>query len=77
MQQDCILMIHWKQHKLHGGCGAWGVIFIGLFASKKYVLEVYGRAADRPYGLFMGGGGKLLAMRSLKCWSLQATYLPP
>jgi Amt family ammonium transporter len=35
---------------LHGGCGTWGVIFISLFASKKYVLEVYGRAVDRPYG---------------------------
>ncbi len=25
----------------------------------------------------MGGGGKLLAMKSLKCWSLQARYLLP
>ncbi|KAK3187729.1 hypothetical protein Dsin_027290 [Dipteronia sinensis] len=45
--------------QLHGGCGAWGIIFTALFASKKYVNEVYG--GDRPYGLFMGGGGKLLA----------------
>ncbi|KAK0607958.1 hypothetical protein LWI29_023288 [Acer saccharum] len=45
--------------QLHGGCGAWGIIFTALFASKKYVNEVYG--ADRPYGLFMGGGGRLLA----------------
>ncbi|KAL9233408.1 hypothetical protein vseg_008416 [Gypsophila vaccaria] len=45
--------------QLHGGCGAWGLLFTGLFAAKKYVDEVYG--TDRPYGLFMGGGGRLLA----------------
>ncbi|GKV39131.1 hypothetical protein SLEP1_g46944 [Rubroshorea leprosula] len=46
--------------QLHGGCGAWGVIFTALFASEKYVKEVY---PSRPvqYGLFMGGGGRLLA----------------
>ncbi|KAI3430105.1 uncharacterized protein J3R85_008248 [Psidium guajava] len=45
--------------QLHGGCGAWGVIFTALFASKDYVAQVYGEG--RHYGLFMGGGGKLLA----------------
>ncbi|XP_031484239.1 ammonium transporter 1 member 1-like [Nymphaea colorata] len=47
--------------QLHGGCGMWGLIFTGLFATKNYVNEVYSNKADRPYGLFMGGGGKLLA----------------
>lgn len=49
--------------QLHGGCGAWGVIFTALFAAEKYVNEVYpiqGKST-RPYGLFMGGGGRLLA----------------
>lgn len=49
--------------QLHGGCGAWGIIFTALFAKEKYVNEVYpipGKTS-RPYGLFMGGGGKLLA----------------
>ncbi|KAJ4969410.1 hypothetical protein NE237_016111 [Protea cynaroides] len=45
--------------QLHGGCGAWGIIFTALFAREAYVHEVY--AEGRPYGLFMGGGGKLLA----------------
>ncbi|XP_042508054.1 ammonium transporter 1 member 1-like [Macadamia integrifolia] len=45
--------------QLHGGCGAWGIIFTALFARKAYVNEVY--AEGRPSGLFMGGGGKLLA----------------
>lgn len=49
--------------QLHGGCGMWGVIFTALFADEKLVNEVYpiqGKAS-RPYGLFMGGGGRLLA----------------
>ncbi|XP_065862932.1 ammonium transporter 1 member 1 [Euphorbia lathyris] len=45
--------------QLHGGCGTWGVLFTALFAREKYVGEVYGMG--RPYGLFMGGGGRLLA----------------
>ncbi|CAN1233919.1 Ammonium transporter 1 member 2 [Linum perenne] len=47
--------------QLHGGCGAWGLLFTGLFASKKLVNEVYPGNPTRPFGLFMGGGGKLLA----------------
>ncbi|CAD6263091.1 unnamed protein product [Miscanthus lutarioriparius] len=50
--------------QLHGGCGAWGVLFTGLFARQKYVEEIYG--AGRPYGLFMGGGGKLLAAQIIQ-----------
>ncbi|KAE8712397.1 Ammonium transporter 1 member 1 [Hibiscus syriacus] len=51
--------------QLHGGCGAWGVLFTGLFASEKYVREVY---STRPthYGLFMGGGGRLLAAQVIQ-----------
>lgn len=48
--------------QLHAGCGSWGLIFTGLFANKKLINEVYGGStASRPYGAFMGGGGKLLA----------------
>ncbi|KAJ0959616.1 putative ammonium transporter AmtB-like domain, ammonium/urea transporter [Helianthus annuus] len=50
--------------QLHGGCGAWGLLFTGLFAKKRYVHEVY--ATGRPYGLFMGGGGKLLAAQIIQ-----------
>ncbi|KAI5014253.1 hypothetical protein ZWY2020_055643 [Hordeum vulgare] len=45
--------------QLHGGCGAWGIIFTALFAKRQYVEEIYG--PGRPYGLFLGGGGRLLA----------------
>ncbi|XP_010424340.1 PREDICTED: ammonium transporter 1 member 2-like [Camelina sativa] len=46
--------------QLHGGCGGWGLIFTGLFANEKYVNEVYPLEGGRPYGLFLGGGSKLL-----------------
>jgi len=52
--------------QLHGGCGAWGLFFVGLFAEENYVMQVYGGKADRPYGLFMGGGGKLLAAQIIE-----------
>lgn len=46
--------------QLHGGCGAWGILFTSLFAKKEFVNEVLGaRPGGRPHGLFMGGGGKL------------------
>ncbi|KAK1395374.1 Ammonium transporter [Heracleum sosnowskyi] len=47
--------------QLHGGCGAWGIIFTALFAREKYVAEVYRGESGRPHGLFMGGGARLLA----------------
>ncbi|XXG90709.1 hypothetical protein AAC387_Pa12g2409 [Persea americana] len=47
--------------QLHGGCGAWGILFTALFAREKYVNQVYPGRPGRPYGLFMGGGGRLLA----------------
>jgi ammonium transporter, Amt family len=46
--------------QLHGGCGMWGIIFTALFAREKYVNEVYPDRPGRPYGLLMGGGGRLL-----------------
>ncbi|KAL8557700.1 hypothetical protein ACS0TY_004973 [Phlomoides rotata] len=52
--------------QLHGGCGAWGVLFTGLFAKQAFVNEVYPGKPDRPYGLFMGGGGKLLAAQIIQ-----------
>lgn len=52
--------------QLHGGCGAWGLLFTGLFATKSYVNEVYPNKPGRPYGLFMGGGGKLLAAQIIQ-----------
>ncbi|KAK6781100.1 hypothetical protein RDI58_023284 [Solanum bulbocastanum] len=46
--------------QLHGGCGAWGIIFTALFAKGEFVDQVYPGKPGRPHGLFMGGGGKLL-----------------
>ncbi|MQL95619.1 hypothetical protein Taro_028280 [Colocasia esculenta] len=52
--------------QLHGGCGSWGLIFTALFAKEKYVNEVYPGHPGRPYGLFMGGGGKLLGAQIIQ-----------
>jgi Amt family ammonium transporter len=54
---------------MHGICGAWGLIFTGLFATRQYVWEagfIMGGSAENGmeaagFGGFMGGGGKLLA----------------
>ncbi|GFZ05947.1 ammonium transporter 1;2 [Actinidia rufa] len=64
--------------QLHGGCGAWGLLFTGLFAKERrkkdfnvenlnrFVNEVYSGRPGRPYGLFMGGGGRLLAAQIIQ-----------
>lgn len=49
--------------QLHGGCGAWGLIFTGLFAKEEFVVQVYNSGSigvTRPYGVLMGGGWSLL-----------------
>ncbi|XAR65787.1 hypothetical protein NMG60_11011733 [Bertholletia excelsa] len=51
--------------QLHGGCGAWGIIFTGLFAREEYAREVYS-SDSRPYGLLMGGGGRLLGAQMIQ-----------
>ncbi|KAG2659894.1 ammonium transporter 1 member 3-like [Panicum virgatum] len=55
--------------QLHGGCGAWGIVFTALFARREYVEQIYG-APGRPYGLFMGGGGRLLAAHVVQILSI-------
>ncbi|XP_065876921.1 ammonium transporter 1 member 3-like [Euphorbia lathyris] len=48
--------------QLHGGCGAWGLIFTGLFAKEEFVIQAYnsGESVVRPYGVFLGGGWGLI-----------------
>ncbi|KAL2642693.1 hypothetical protein R1flu_010280 [Riccia fluitans] len=57
--EDCKYDDPLQAAQLHGGCGAWGLLFTGLFADEKLVLETYG--PGRGFGFFMGGGGHLLA----------------
>jgi Amt family ammonium transporter len=47
---------------VHGGCGLWGCIAVGLFARKEYIEEVLGRSTDQ-YGCFFGGGGMQLGVQ--------------
>ncbi|KAK4275174.1 hypothetical protein QN277_018303 [Acacia crassicarpa] len=49
--------------QLHAGCGAWGLIFTGLFAKEKFVIQVCDRGVtgvSRPFGLLLGGGWALI-----------------
>ncbi|KAF7816093.1 ammonium transporter 1 member 3-like [Senna tora] len=49
--------------QLHGGCGAWGLIFTGLFAKEEFVIQAYDSGVTgvaRPYGLLLGGGWSLI-----------------
>merc|ERR1711907_811958 len=41
---------------VHGACGAFGVICVGLFCTKDYT---YNGMEPKMYGLFYGGGGLL------------------
>ena len=52
---------------VHGACGAWGVIAVGLFADQQLLGDYMGNAkADQKiYGAFLGGGGKLLGNQIL------------
>lgn len=57
---------------MHGFAGMWGLFFVGLLAKKEFIYQVYGGShinsdgtddidGSYPYGLFYGGGGRLLA----------------
>ena len=53
---------------VHGACGAWGVIAVGLFADQKLLGSYMGAASvadQKNYGALLGGGGKLLGNQIL------------
>ncbi|KAF3454234.1 hypothetical protein FNV43_RR04681 [Rhamnella rubrinervis] len=55
--------------QLHGGCGAWGLIFTGLFAKEEFVIQTYASGeigVVRPYGLLMGGGWGLFGSQVIE-----------
>jgi len=63
---------------VHMGCGIWGLISSGLFATEQYVTDVYG-VSHTEYGLFLGGGYRRIIMQLVGaiciivwtcCWSL-------
>jgi len=73
---------------MHGFCGVFGVLYVGLFARKKYVEQAYGVAVCSAesfalgtcdpenggvrYGMFFGGGWHLLGCQFLGCVSIIA-----
>ncbi|KAJ8769789.1 hypothetical protein K2173_007649 [Erythroxylum novogranatense] len=53
--------------QLHGGCGAWGLIFTGLFAKEEFVIEAYNSGVGvRPYGVLLGGGWGLIGSQLIE-----------
>jgi len=48
------------------------IIFTALFAKNQYVIEVYSGSPDRPYGLLLGGGGRLLAAHLVQILAIVA-----
>eukprot|EP00271_Cylindrocystis_brebissonii_P021645 TRINITY_DN7860_c0_g1_i1.p1 TRINITY_DN7860_c0_g1~~TRINITY_DN7860_c0_g1_i1.p1 ORF type:complete len:519 (-),score=63.55 TRINITY_DN7860_c0_g1_i1:993-2549(-) len=53
--------------QLHFGCGVWGLFFVGLLAKKELVMQSYAKTEDNVhYGLFYGGGGRLLAAQCIE-----------
>lgn len=46
---------------MHGVCGAWGAVFVGLLAKQEYLEQVYPTEdGSRSHGLLYGSNGKLL-----------------
>ena len=49
---------------VHGFCGVWGLLAVGLLSKKVYVAEIYSWEIDDPalsWGVFYGSNGRLLA----------------
>ena len=46
---------------VHGACGLWGVLAVGLFAKEKYL----GDYDNDRYGALMGGNGRLFGVQLL------------
>merc|ERR1712070_276485 len=63
---------------VHMFCGAWGVISVGLFATKYNVEQAYGTSED--YGIFYGAGPtqlgiQLLGIFCIVSWSMANSAL--
>ncbi|KAI5072548.1 hypothetical protein GOP47_0012654 [Adiantum capillus-veneris] len=56
--------------QLHGGCGLWGIIFVGLFADKTYLEDYYTSRPSSNYGLLLGGGWLLLSAQIIEALTI-------
>ncbi|MCO5599544.1 hypothetical protein L7F22_053650 [Adiantum nelumboides] len=56
--------------QLHGGCGLWGIIFVGLFADKTYLEDFYTSRSSSNYGLILRGGWRLLCAQLIEALTI-------
>lgn len=54
---------------VHGACGVWGVLVVGLFATENNMASAYGSTSG-VHGLFYGGGGEQLGIQFLGCLAI-------
>lgn len=58
---------------VHGFCGFWGTVAVGLFASElQYANAYYGDRAEKCAGVFYGGDGSSLAANFVFCLAVIA-----
>ena len=50
---------------VHGFCGIWGMMVVGLFASQSHLSSAYGITDPQVYGTFLGGGWEQLGVQML------------
>lgn len=65
---------------LHGACGSFGVVAVGLFASSDLIEQVYGPGTGEHYGLLLGGGwrrfgAQIVGVVLYAAWSLAFSVL--
>ena len=56
---------------IHGFSGVWGMLCVGFFAEKDDL-----EGLSKYYGLFKGGGGKLLGIQALAIVCILAWTIP-
>lgn len=58
---------------VHGLCGVWGVLYVGLMGNEQYIVELYGKQPGQHLmGIFYGGHGQLLLCQFLEIISIIA-----
>jgi len=65
---------------VHGACGIWGCIAVGLFCTARNLTQAYGFENPSSFGAFYGGGWQQLGIQflgwfTILCWSAAMSAL--